>query len=1102
MATILESAINPFGLDSDPLIYFLHLLHNDDESVRKSAKNHLNFTINNSPNALVNEIVKTIEHFAFSSSSSSLLSSVCVLCYDLLGYILPSHWTNLWLSTQEKVKTSLNFSIWIEKDDEVFKACSSCVSRIACLLFRKDEWGLLFDFMLKYLGVDCWNRVVVVLWDELIPKCPEIFVSYVDHLIEGFKDVMVAESYDRRVGVAAAKASVKLILYYSTPLSYSKFHVLLGNLMIHLFKEIGEEELVCSLLEDLIVLACVKAAYFSVEIGVVIERMVRLAGDLTLGEKTRKLAVEFVVTVAEDRESGCEMMQMVPDEEVTKLLGVLIDMLVHIRDDPSWGSAVNDDGNEGELGICSYGKESLGRLAIALGGNVIVPNLPPTIFNFLDHEDWQIRYAVVTAIGVISEGCSKVIEVCSEDMKHLAETIVKLISDNHPRVRWAAIHAIGQLSMHMSPQFQEQYHQQVLPALIKVWSDFDNPRLQARATSTIMAFSHNCSADILKPYLRNIVSELVLQSGMTMMSEAALATLGSLAIKSQEGATHIYDSIMPYLTAILVTATDDTSRTLLPKCLECITMVAMAVGNLAIGDLVAKVAAALISLQKTHMEEEDPMRCLLLQAWGRLCKCLGTDFIPYLRVVMPFVLKSATLKNYLSVSDDSDDESAGYVTAGNKKVTIRSGLLEEKALACHILCCFAAELNEGLHLCVNEVVSALVPNLTFKFSEEVRMAAIAAMPLLINSAACAMKKGRPVTGCGKFPVQTISDTIIRALLNALNKESTVQIQARLLEAFNESIQISSLLLCKDQAEEFVDGISNALLTSSYHKAEIEKTAKEHRHQRRLEAEQHLTICRNIGICLKTMVKKHKAAFLPLLDKFLPYLPLMWSNDGTAEERKIVVLLFRDIAEQCREEVFRYYEEWIPLLPRVLFHKNPDVPQIVATVIGICAEFGSDFLKPHITVIFNCLKTVMEHPDAKNPVNIMAYEAVVSTCGKLNQFVCGGIYTCESILLWLSHLPIMCNPDEAKINHEMLCSMMETSEQNVIGPDGIHIPIIIKIFAEVLWAEKNLATEETVMRIINLLKKFQREMQPTDLAKIFEELPLPHQSMLRNVLSIV
>ncbi|PHT85492.1 hypothetical protein T459_07598 [Capsicum annuum] len=135
-----------------------------------------------------------------------------------------------------------------------------------------------------------------------------------------------------------------------------------------------------------------------------------------------------------------------------------------------------------------------------------------------------------------------------------------------------------------------------------------------------------------------------------------------------------------------------------------------------------------------------------------------------------------------------------------------------------------------------------------------------------------------------------------------------------------------------------------------------------------------------------------------------------------------------IEQQKKEEL--YYEEWIPLLPRVHCHKNPSVPQIVATAIGICAEFGAYFLKLHTTVIFRHLKTLMEHPDAKNLDNIMAYEAAVSTCGKLNQFVVKAATTMRF------------NLDEAKISHKMLCSMMEMSEEKVIGPGGSYIPITI------------------------------------------------------------
>lgn len=51
------------------------------------------------------------------------------------------------------------------------------------------------------------------------------------------------------------------------------------------------------------------------------------------------------------------------------------------------------------------------------------------------------------------------------------------------------------------------------------------------------------------------------------------------------------------------------------------------------------------------------LHLILCQAYGRLCKCLGEDFLPYLILAMPIVLKSAqpSVSNS-SDTDDSDDE--------------------------------------------------------------------------------------------------------------------------------------------------------------------------------------------------------------------------------------------------------------------------------------------------------------------------------------------------------------------------------------------------------------------------------------------------------------
>lgn len=67
-------------------------------------------------------------------------------------------------------------------------------------------------------------------------------------------------------------------------------------------------------------------------------------------------------------------------------------------------------------------------------------------------------------------------------MIKILEQVVTMILNSfqhpHPRVRWAAINAIGQLSTDLGPDLQVKYHQLVLPALASAMDDFQNPRVQ------------------------------------------------------------------------------------------------------------------------------------------------------------------------------------------------------------------------------------------------------------------------------------------------------------------------------------------------------------------------------------------------------------------------------------------------------------------------------------------------------------------------------------------------------------------------------------------------------------------------------------------------
>ncbi|XP_020978302.1 uncharacterized protein LOC107637339 [Arachis ipaensis] len=92
------------------------------------------------------------------------------------------------------------------------------------------------------------------------------------------------------------------------------------------------------------------------------------------------------------------------------------------------------------------------------------------------------------------------------------------------------------------------------------------------------------------------------------------------------------------------------------------------------------------------------------------------------------------------------------ITLGDKRIDIKTSVLEEKATACNMLCCYADELKEGffpwidqkhlflsIKLHVGHVAGTLVPLLKFYFHEEVRKAAISAMSELLRSAKLAIE---------------------------------------------------------------------------------------------------------------------------------------------------------------------------------------------------------------------------------------------------------------------------------------------------------------------------------------------------------------------------
>ncbi|KAL1215898.1 Transportin-1 [Cardamine amara subsp. amara] len=1091
-----------------------HLMSSSNEQ-RSHAESLFNLCKQTHPDSLSLKLVQSLN----SSPNPELRAMSAVLLRKQLtrtgddddsAFIYP----RIGESTRSTIKSVLIASLQQESTKSIAKKLCDTIAELASAILPENGWPELLPFMFQC--VVAANNVnlqeyALLIFSRLAQYIGETLIPYLNTLHSVFSQSL-RNSTSADVRITALGATINFIQCLSKASDRDVFQDLLPLMMQTLTEALnsGQEATAQEALELLIELAGTEPRFLRRQIVEIVGSMLQIAEAESLEEGTRHLAIEFVITLAEARERAPGMIRKLP-QFISKLFSVLMNMLLDIEDDPAWHSAENEDEDAGETSNYGFGQECLDRLAISLGGNTIVPVASEVFSGFFTASEWQKHHAALIALAQIAEGCSKVM---IRNLEQVVSMVLNSFQHPHPRVRWAAINAIGQLSTDLGPVLQNQYNHSVLPALVGAMDDFQNPRVQAHAASAVLNFSENCTPEILTPYLDGVISKLLvlLQNGKQMVQEGALTALASVADSSQELFQKYYDAVMPYLKAILVNANDKANRMLRAKSMECISLVGMAVGKEKFKDDAKQVMEVLMSLQGSQLEADDPTTSYMLQAWARLCKCLGQDFLPYMSVVMPPLLQSAQLKPDVIISStdsdadiDDEDDSIETITLGDKRIGIKTSVLEEKATACNMLCCYADELKEGFFPWIDQVAPILVPLLKFYFHEEVRKAAVSGMPELLRSAKLAVEKGQS-QGHNESYIKHLSDYIIPALLEALHKEPEVEICASMLEALNECVQISGPILDESQVRGIVDETKQAVIASSARRREREERTKaedfdaEESEILKEENEQEEEVFDQIGDLLGTLIKTFKTSFLPLFDELSSYITPMLGRDRTAEERRIAICIFDDIAEHCREAALKYYDTFVPFLLEACNDENADVRQAAVYGIGICAEFGGSVFRPLVGEALSKLDVVIRHPNAQQSDNAMAYDNAVSALGKICQFHRDSIDAARIVPAWLNCLPIKGDTIEAKIVHDQLCSMVERSDLDLLGPKHQYLPKIVAVFAEVLCAGNNLATEQTVSRMINILRQLQQTLSPSALASTWSSLQPQQQLALQSILS--
>ncbi|CAK7338907.1 unnamed protein product [Dovyalis caffra] len=1069
--------------DTLPLTYLLDELNFPESSpILREAKNLLNYL---KKNYLTSFCLCLISFFK--TCGSEFVN--CKECaFDTLCQILTEDKHGFWQETSfmdKELKSAILDCLKTETSTRNLHKLRDFVAKVASKEVRLgNEWPELLKFVHESLDSDSEEKTkyAVSLLYKLIPQCPvEDLAISLDSFYDCLVDIFDNDDKSLELQVEAALTSNRFLCYWTNRSNYDTYSILLVEIVetIPAVVEHRSDKGVQAVVNELTVLAKEKPWSLSGQFDYVALTVLRIMDEVELQEKTRILALEFVVALAEERAEGRQML-LESKRVIPKFLEKILFLLEKLKDDSEWETEESDIPNLPSV-------RCLDRILAALGRKVLMKNFPKLFATHFGSEDWQSRHAAVLSIGIVAQRCSKLKE-WKQGWNQMAGRIIGSVKEDiHPRVRWAALYTIKQFSKRLKPEFQDQYHEQVLPALTEAMDDFNNPRVQLQAYSALFDFTSNCTSSTLKPYLKEIVKKLlkILKKENHMFKGETLNLLSAVAYSSQDQFAEYYSTVMPYLKVIMMTAKEESDHKLLSNSIECITMVWMAVGKEKIRADTDMVVQMLISLQKSELEANDPVRSQLLLAWARLGKCLGQEFEPYMSVAIPRLLKAAKIGSYVVIPENPDniDDSDGRNNAimhiralilGDRKIWIKTKVLEEKVAACKGLYLLADELKEGLAVWIEEVAQTLIPRLNFEINEEIRRVSASAMPVLLKSSKEAIQKGY-LELSDESPFEKLCSNVVPALVKALSKESLPEIVAIILDSLEECMKVSLAfkkfvllivmsgpVLDEDQTDMFLKKIMNVMNSRSKEGANhvIEQTLPED------EDEEEQKVYDKAVDCLATFIRIHKPSFSPFLGKLVPCIQLMWEKDKKVKERRTALGVFCHVVKQFPEEAFRQYKIFLLFIFEACKDENPEVVEVAAQAIGICAEFGGSAFKSLLKEAFCALKAVIEHPKALQIEYVMAHDAAVSALGKFLQFHREKLNAAEESMFgrffrtWLRHLPLNNNLNEAKVAHQQLCSLVEASDVELLGPKKKNLHKIVTVYAEILWAGNKLATEET------------------------------------------
>ncbi|CAN6614779.1 importin subunit beta-3 [Trichomonascus vanleenenianus] len=860
-----------------------------------------------------------------------------------------------------------------------------------------------------------------------------------------------------------------------------------------------------SVLESVIDLAELAPKMFKPMFKHLIDFCVDVAKDKESDIKARLSALELATTFVDEAPNMCKREPSYAESMVMLCLQMMTEVGEDDDDAAEWNNEDDVMDSEDQDEAYSAAKQSLDRLALKLGGKIVLPPLFQWLPTMINSQQWRERHAALMALSNVAEGSR---DVMMAELDKILDMVIPLLNDPHARVQWATCNALGQMSTDFADFMQRNYGNRVLPALISKLDNHSTFRVQSHAAAAMVNFSESASKEVLEPYLDDLLGRLVqlLESPKRYVQEQVLTTIAIVADAAESKFSKYYEPLMKMLFNVMRQDAGKELRLLKAKSIECATLIALAVGKEKFAPDCEAMVHLFAQIQASITDDDDPCQSYLVHAWGRLCRIIGTDFLPYLSGVMPPLLASAKHRPDIKLLDDENqveelNQQDGWeiLPIQGKYVGIHTSLLDEKSNAIDLLSVYASELGADFYPYVKEiVVDVIVPGLNFFYHDGVRYAAAAAAPHLLSCAqkAVARQNGGDMERAKQDPaVLELWVPILRAMLEVLPVDKMVEVLAGYYSNLYQCIEIIGRgALSASDMQSLVKSIEVNL--TDYIERMASRNEDDDEYAEDVEEEDAEAadeeLLGEMSKVINVTFKFNKSEFLLPFQTLMPILQAFLTSSSD-DCRHWALCVIDDMIEYTGQDSFQFHEMFLSNMVDALVSGDASVRQAAAYGIGVAAQHGGAQYAQYTISALPTLFNLINVPEARSEDNVHATENASAAIAKIlrTHGALVGDSLDQALTEWVKTLPIIADDEAAPFPYLFLSNLIEKSHASVTS----QVPKVFESVAQALVHAS--ISGKTAEHVVAATKQLLGTVPHNEAMALFQQLPAESQPVVQK-----